>query len=53
MKGRAVLPPRDKAYPKGVKSMGLGCDVGNTRAIALHKTGWQEDDWAIKYALKL
>ena len=52
MKGRAVLPLRDKAYSEGVKSVGLGCDAGNTRAIALYKTSWQEDDWAIKYAMK-
>ena len=44
----------NRAARQGVKRMSLGCDIGNTRAIALyHKAGWQEDEWAIKYALKL
>ncbi len=44
----------NRAAQQGIKSLSLSCDVGNTRAIALYrKTGWQEDEQGIRYALKL
>jgi ribosomal-protein-alanine N-acetyltransferase len=42
------------AAQQGARTMGLNCDAGNTRAIALYKkNGWQEAESEIKYVLKL
>lgn len=44
----------ERATSEGFQTMGLSCDAGNTRAIALyHSLGWQEEDAELKYAVKL
>jgi ribosomal protein S18 acetylase RimI-like enzyme len=42
-----------RATDAGFQTMGLSCDTGNTRAIALYRSlGWQQEDAEIKYAVK-
>jgi ribosomal protein S18 acetylase RimI-like enzyme len=44
----------ERAVSAGFQTMGLSCDAGNTRAIALYRSlGWQQEDAELKYAAKL
>ena len=44
----------ERAANEGFQTMGLSCDAGNTRAIALYRSvGCQQADAEIKYAVKL
>ena len=44
----------ERAVREGFQTMGLSCDAGNTRAIALYRSlGWQQEDAELKYAARL
>ena len=44
----------ERAASTGFQTMGLSCDAGNTRAIALYRSlSWQQEDAELKYAARL
>jgi ribosomal protein S18 acetylase RimI-like enzyme len=44
----------ERAADEGFQTMGLSCDAGNSRAIALYRSlGWRLEDAETKYAVKL
>jgi ribosomal protein S18 acetylase RimI-like enzyme len=44
----------ERAVREGFQTMGLSCDAGNKRAIALYRSlGWRQEDAELKYAAKL